>query len=215
MYPGLLNPRRVTLSTVGTGGFYIQQWTFPEHVGTHVDMPGHFHDGGRLVTDFSLAELVMPAVVVDISGRAQSDPDTAVTVDDLRATEEAVGRLPDRGAVLMYSGWDARIGDEGTMRNIGPDGRMHTPGWSPEAIDWLLSNRNVSCIGTDTLSLDTGVTTFDFPVHKAWLPADKLGIEVLANLGKVPRAGWTLVVGVVPLEQGSGGPGRIFAITGG
>jgi len=38
--------------------------------------------------------LIVPAAVIDISGRAKSDADSAVTVDDVKAWEKKHGRLP-------------------------------------------------------------------------------------------------------------------------
>ena len=29
-------------------GYYMQEWRLIEHIGTHVDAPGHFIAGGRL-----------------------------------------------------------------------------------------------------------------------------------------------------------------------
>ena len=43
------------------------------------------------------------------------------------------------------------------------------------------------------------------------LSADRYGIENLANLDQVRPRGATVVVGLVPWGQGSGGPARVFA----
>jgi kynurenine formamidase len=207
------NPRRVPVASAKTpAGYSANQWILAEHSGTHLDAPAHFSAGGRTVADIPLEELVMPAVVIDISARSASDPDTTVTVADLRDFEAAMGRIPQGGAVLVYSGWEARIGDEARFRNLGADGRMHYPGWGPEATEWLLTSRDVRCIGIDTFGLDPG-NSLEFPVHKMWLPEDKLGVEVLANLGALPPTGSTLVIGAIPFEDGSAAPGRIFAMT--
>ena len=211
VYPVFAPPKRVPLSTFdGPLRVYVNQWTFAEHSGTHLDVPSHFGTG-RNVDDFSLEELIMPAVVLDISARAASNAETTVGVADLREFEASVGRIPDGSAVLVYSGWDSKIGDRARYLNIGPDGKMHAPGFSVEAADWLLSNRNVRCLGVDTISLDAA-SSAEYPVHRMWMPEDKLGLEVLANLKALPPIGATLVIGVIPFEKGSGGPGRIFAL---
>ena len=212
VYPAFAPPRRVTLFRNGPPpDAYVNQWTFAEHSGTHVDVPSHFSAKGRNLDDISLEELIMPAVVLDISARAANDADTTVSAADLREFEESVGRIPDGSAVLAYAGWDSRIHDGAKYLNFGPDGKMHAPGFSVEAADWLLSNRNVRCLGVDTISLDAA-SSIDYPVHRMWMPADKLGLEVLANLKALPPIGATLVIGAIPFEKGSGGPGRIFAI---
>jgi kynurenine formamidase len=37
------------------------------------------------------------------------------------------------------------------------------------------------------------------------------GLENLANLDRIPRRGATIMVGLIPYEEGSGGQARIFA----
>lgn len=47
---------------------------------------------------------IAPLTVIDISERAKRDPNTMVTVDDIKAWEKRYGRLQERAAVFMYSG---------------------------------------------------------------------------------------------------------------
>ena len=63
----------------------------------------------------------------------------------------------------------------------------------------------------DTLSLDHGASK-DFAVHYSVLPANKWGIENLANLAKIPEAGPTIFVGLPRVKGASGGPARILAV---
>jgi kynurenine formamidase len=202
-------PRRRTLVTIPANGFYAQEWTFGEHSGTHLDVPGHFHLDGRLVTDLEPWELILPIVVVDISRRAEDDPDAAVTPDDLRRFERKHGRIPKGALVAMDSGWAAKVGDPDEFKG-GPAGAYHFPGFGEDAIDFLLERRKAAAIGVDTMSLDPGNST-TFPVHINWLGADNFGIENLANLDKLPPRGATAIVGVIPWEEGSGGPARVLA----
>jgi kynurenine formamidase len=175
-----------------------------------MDAPGHFTLGGRLSPQITPEELMVPAVVVDISARAAADPDAQVTVDDLKRFERRHGRIPRRSVVCMHSGWEARVGDPVAYRNIGPDGLFHFPGFHVEAVEWLLEKRDIQGIGVDTLSLDFGPSqTFD--VHLLLLGADRYGLENLANLKKIPPRGATIFVGLIPWQDGSGGPCRVIA----
>ena len=202
--------RRSTYVTIEDDGYYMQEWRLVEHTGTHVDAPGHFIAGGRLSTELSLAELITPAVVIDIADRAARDPDTVVTVDDVRAFERRYGRIPRDAAVLMYSGWGAKVGDAAAYRGADADGTLHFPGFSGEATAWLLEHRRIRSLGVDTLSIDPGESE-SFETHLTLLGADRYGLENLANLDRMPRRGATIVVGLLPFEQGSGGQARIFA----
>jgi kynurenine formamidase len=202
-------PSRRTLTTIPADGFYKQEWTFDEHSGTHMDAPAHFVAGGRYTPQLTIGELVLPIVVIDIARRAARDPDTVVTADDLRRFERRHGRIPDGALVAMDSGWAAKIGDEAAYKG-GPPGDYHFPGFGDEAVEYLLERRNAAAIGVDTLSLDNGQST-TFSVHVNWLNADNYGLENLANLDRIPPSGATAVVGVIPWQDGSGGPARVLA----
>jgi kynurenine formamidase len=196
---------RQTVTTIENDGYYMQEWRVLEHIGTHVDAPAHFARRGRSAADLNPAELILPAVVIDIAARAAEQPDTAVTVDDLRDFERRHGRIPDGSAVLMHSGWGARVGDATAYRN-----GMRFPGFGADACAWLLEKRRIRSLGVDTLSVDPGSSeTFD--THVALAGADRYGLENLANLHRLPRAGATIFVGLVPYEDGSGGPARVLA----
>ncbi|MEV6302156.1 cyclase family protein [Actinoplanes sp. NPDC051861] len=201
---------RRTVTTVEDDGYYMQEWRVIEHIGTHVDAPVHFTAGGRTATELLPSELVIPAVVVDIARRARRDADTVVTVEDLRAFERRYGRIPDGAAVLMYSGWGAKVGDADAYRGSDSAGGLHFPGFGAEACEWLLRHRRIRSLGVDTLSIDPGnSSTFD--THLILTGADRYGLENLAGLDRIPAAGATIFVGLVPYEGGSGGQARVLA----
>jgi kynurenine formamidase len=210
MFPGVPRPSKTVHVTVPVDGFYGQIWNFWEHTGTHLDVPAHFVVGGRTTPQLTLDELMAPIAVIDISDRAASNPDTVVTIDDLRRYEKKHGKIKRGSLVAMDSGWDARIGSEAAYRNTDASGTMHFPAWSKDAVDWLVDERRIGAIGVDTLSLDPGNATA-FVAHVALLAANRFGIENLANLSKIPPEGATAFVGVIPWEDGSGGPARVIA----
>lgn len=207
--PGEEASRR-TFVTIEENGYYMQEWRILEHYGTHVDAPGHFTPGGRLSTEIPASELVTPAVVIDIAARAARDPDTTVTVDDVKSFERRHGRIPRDAAVLMYSGWGAKVGDPDAYRGTDAAGVLHFPGFSPEATEWLLRHRRIRSLGVDTLSIDPGnSSTFD--THLILTGADRYGVENLANLHRIPKTGSTIFVGLIPYQEGSGGQARVLA----
>jgi kynurenine formamidase len=204
-------PQRQDLFNYDPDGFYSQLWTFGEHSGTHMDAPGHFVPGARRTPDIKPAELLVPLAVVDISEKAERDPNATVTKGDLRRFERRYGRIERGSFVAMTSGWDAKIGDEAAYKGGDAFPNYNFPGWSEDALRWLLEERDIKGIGVDTMSLDPGNST-TFPVHLLLLGADRYGLENLANLGSVRPKGMTIVVGVVPWEEGSGGPARVMAV---
>lgn len=204
-------PTREPLTTFDPDGFYSQQWTFGEHTATHVDVPGHFAPGQPLVDELDPDTLVAPLVVIDIRRKARRDPDAAVTVDDVRRYERRHGRIPRRSLVCMDSGWDGRADDP--LEFLGGEAfpEYHFPGFSIDAAMWLAQHRDIVGIGVDTASLDPGDSTA-FPVHVEFLATGRYGIEGLANLSSIGRRHRQAVVGVVPWEEGSGGPCRVLAL---
>ena len=197
------------LVTLAKDGYNIYQWTLNEHTGTHMDAPFHFSD--LLTADqIPVSDLLGPLAVVDIRAKAEEDPDALVTPDDLQAWEKSYGELPPGVIVAMLSGWDANVTSD-KFRNADDDGVMHFPGFGLEAIDFLLKEREVKGIMVDTLSLDHGPST-TFDVHYNWLPANKWGMECVANLGELPPFGATVFVGGPKIGGASGGPSRVIAL---
>lgn len=197
------------LVTLAKDGYNIYQWTVQEHTGTHMDAPFHFSDQNT-ADKIPVSDLVGPLAVVDIRAKAEEDPDALVTPEDLQAWEKSYGELPPGAIVAMLSGWDANVATD-KFRNADDDGVMHFPGFGLEAIDFLLKERDVKGIMVDTLSLDNGPST-TFDVHYNWLPANKWGMECVANLGQLPPLGATVFVGGPKIGGASGGPSRVIAL---
>lgn len=189
----------------------INRYTVSDHCGTHFDAPYHISPTGLKTDEVDPANLVVPAVVIDISHKAAQDHAALLTPDDLLAWERQHGRIPDGAAVLMHSGWGARIESASAYVNMDGDGVAHFPGFSLEAANFLLQERKINGIGVDTLSLDHGPAT-NFPVHIAFLPTNRWGLECLVNLAQLPPSGAHLFVGVPKIKGSSGGPTRVLAI---
>ncbi|HEU4324707.1 MAG TPA: cyclase family protein [Roseiflexaceae bacterium] len=211
VFPSFPKFKIETFATFEGAGFYSNVITTVEHCGTHIDAPVHFDPKGIFVDQIPPAQLIAPAVVINIGERAARNPDTVVTPDDLRAWERRYGRIPNGAVVLMASGWGARAGSSERFLNADSGGTMHFPGFGKEAIDFLLTERSIYGIGVDTLSLDQGASS-TFPVHFTLLPAGRWGLEFVANIESIPPNGATLFVGAPRTASGSGGQSRVFAV---
>jgi len=196
---------------VAKDGFFANELTFDEHTGTHMDAPVHFVPNGLTADRLPPEKFVAPLAVVSIEARAAKDADALLTVDDLLAWEKAHGRLPRGAFVAMYSGWDSRVGDAARFLNKDAKGTMHAPGFSEEAARFLVQERDVVGAGVDTLSLDKAEAQ-KFVAHLALLGGGKYAVELIANLGRVPPLGATIVVGAPKHQGASGGPARVFAL---
>lgn len=216
--PGITFPFKATpIATLETMGVAANKWEIHEHLGTQIDAPSHFIAGGMSLEQMPVRNFIAPLAVIDIRDRARRDPDTSVTIEDIKAWETKHGRLPRGAAVFMYSGWDAKVDDAAAFVNMEGTGTigeseptMHFPGFSPQATEFLVSERDVVGIGVDTLSLDPGKDKH-YRAHKVWLAAGKWGVECVANLGQLPASGAMVFVGASKVAGATGGPVRLIA----
>ncbi len=192
-------------------GFYLQRLSLGEHTATHVNAPSHFLPGGAGADDFHADALIMPAVVIDCRADAAADPDFALTPERILRFEALYGTIPPESAVLLWTGWQERWPDPTAYFNPDSAGGMHFPGIGVTAVEWLLEERRVAGFGIDTHGIDPG---FDdtYAAGKRALAAGAVVLENLTNLDQLPPVGATLVVGVLRIARGSGGPAAVLAL---
>lgn len=184
---------------------------FAEHTGTHLDAPNHFVEGQIPVDRLPLQQLFAPAVVLDVRSAVSGNADYQLTTADIDAFEKDHGRIADNAVVFMYTGWDERWNDYDRYKNADEKKVLHFPGFSPDAVKLLVDERSIAGIGVDTLSVDYGMST-DFAVHHIAHGKGKYHLENVANLGNMPGAGAFVIVAPIKVENGTGGPARIFAL---
>jgi kynurenine formamidase len=198
------------------GGYFYASNSFctPEHGGTHFDAPIHFAEGRRTADQVPVRQLIAPAVVIDVSRQASSDPDYRLTLEDVRAWEQRNGRIPQGAIVLLRTGWSTRWPDR--KRYLGDDkpgdaSNLHFPSYGKDAAGFLVKERKVGALGVDTASIDHGPSK-DFIVHQTAAAAEVPGLENLTNLDHLPETGAWLIALPMKIAGGSGGPVRVVAL---
>lgn len=186
-----------------------------EHGGTHLDSPIHFAEGRQTTDQIPLERLVGPAVVVDVSREAASDPDYRVAPRDFTAFEGRHGPIPTSVIVLIRAGWGSRWSDRARYLGTAKTGpravaELHFPGLHPDAARWLVE-RQVRAVGIDTPSIDYGQST-SFDSHQILSAADIPVFENVAHLSAVPPTGTFVIALPMKIRGGSGGPLRIAAV---
>jgi len=194
------------------GVFLPRVGSFP--LARALGLRAHFAHGGATTDKVPVTAGIGPLVRVDVSAQAARDVDYRLSPDDLKAWEATNGRIPPGAIVVMYSGWGTRWPD--AKRYLGTDkagdtANLHFPGFSKEAAEWLVGERDIKAIGVDTPSIDHGPSQ-DFIVHRIINGANKPGFENLANLDRVPPKGATMIALPMKIEGGSGGPLRAIAL---
>ncbi len=200
----------IPMATLKENDVAANSWKIHEHLGTHIDAPNHFIENQKSVDQLDLRDLIVPVVVIDIEEKAFHNSDAELTVDDIKNFENKYGKIPDHACVMMYSGWGKRLGDSSY---IGLDNKhvKHYPGFSTDAIRFLLTNRNIAGIGVDVLSIDPGIDE-NYTGHKTLFAAGKWAVENVANLNKIPKKGATVIVGAPKVGKATGGISRIIAV---
>ncbi len=204
---------------ISKGGWWYasNEFSASEHGGTHADAPIHFAKNGRTMDQIPLEEWIGPAVKIDVTRNCEKNRDYLLSVNEIKRWEEQFGKIPDGAWIIMYTGIGTRhypdkkkvLGTDKTGEAALPE--LSFPGFSVESVEFLLTSRNIRGIAIDTPSIDYGKSK-DFQVHRVLFASDKLALENIANLDKLPESGATLYVIPMLIKQGTGSPARVFAI---
>jgi kynurenine formamidase len=204
---------------VGEAGYWYasNEYSASEHGGTHADAPIHFAENGRTMDQIPLEEWIGPAVKIDVTEKCEKNRDYLLSKEDITNWEEEHGKIPAGAWVIMYTGIDTKyypdkihvLGTEKTGEEALPE--LSFPGFSPESIEFLIKEREFTGIAIDTPSIDYGKSK-NFKVHQVLFAANKLALENIANLDKLPIKGATLYVLPMLIKDGTGAPARVFAI---
>jgi kynurenine formamidase len=192
-------------------GYFSRVITLPEHFSTHVDAPAHFARGRWTVDQIPPERLVAPLVVIDIKAQCRTNPDYQLSMDDVARWERANGRIPAGAVVMANTGWSAKWDSMADYRGADKNGTMHFPGFSLDAVKFLVQARNIFGLGIDTMGVDYGRSE-TYPVHRYTGSMNIYHVENVADLDRAPEVGAVVVVAPAKLKGGSGGPVRVLAL---
>ena len=196
-------------------GGAVQIFTHVGQFGTHLDAPGHFHKGMRLVDAIPVKEFILKGCVINVSKQSATNHDYQVQLADVKAWENDNGPIPAGSFVILRTDWSKRWPDPQAYFNKDKNGQKHYPGWGMEALSYLIKEKKVAAIAHETPDTDSGCTC---GVDKGWPLEDYVlkqniwQIENLNNADKLPPRGFIVVVGVPKGEKATGFPTRVFAI---
>jgi arylformamidase len=196
VFPGDPPPEIREATTLGKDICTVQSIRFNNHIGTHLDGPSHFIEGGMTVDEIPLESLIGRAVILDFTHKGKND---LITKEDLQAHEYLI---PPGSRVLIKTGWDVNFTSEVYFENF--------PCLTREAAEYLVHLR-IRLLGTDTPSPspldDPGQT-----IHKTLLAAGIVILESLKNLSLIDRNQCQIIVLPLPIKDFSGAPCRVVAV---
>jgi kynurenine formamidase len=196
---------------------YWNNFSCGEHAGTHFDAPIHWVSGKDLPNNaldtIEARNFIAAACVIDCSREAAADEDFILTVPRIEQWEREHGRIPPRSWVLFRTDWwKHRPGS--AFPNRREDG-AHTPGPAPEAVRFLLDERDVHGFGVETINTDAGQSrkfSQPNPAHFYMHGRGRYGLQCLCNLDLLPPTGAVIIAAPLKIKEGSGSPLRVLAL---
>lgn len=182
--------------------FKINKILMNAGIGTHIDAPSHMIEGGKNIDDLDLMGLITTCVVIDVSKKV--DENYIITTKDVEEFEKENGIITENSFVIFYTGWEKYWSQKEKYINNHkfPSLDINTA--------LLLLDRNISGIGTDTLSVDTGKD--GFPVHIKILGAGKYLVENIRSASLLPKTGAQIFIAPIKIEGGTEAPVRLFGM---
>jgi kynurenine formamidase len=211
VFPGDPAVQLEPAATLDRDGYYLQRVAFGEQSGTHWAAAAHFEPGDLCADQLDAADFFFPAVVLDCRAAAAEDPDFAVGAREIERWEHSHGRIPARAAVLLLSGYDERWPDAASYLGTDSGGRLHYPGFSAAASHWLIGQRGIGALGTDTMGIDPGADS-TYGANRALMHGHRIHLENLCGLAELPPAGSWIIVGGLRPAAGSGSPATVFGL---
>ena len=176
--------------------YILQTVHVSSHCGTHIEFPYHHNREGLDAGSFPLERLVTPAVLLDFRHKG---PGQAVTLAEL---EQLGNRIRPGDAVLFF--FDC-------ARLYRTERSHERPFLELEAVRWLVFEKRANLVGSDASGLEIkGVP--NQPVHQLLMDNQVPIIEFAANLDRLRRERFTLLVLALPIAGLDSCPVRLVAL---
>jgi arylformamidase len=165
------------------------------HVGTHVEAPLHFLTDGADTAGIPISRMIGPAIVLDFRHKGVSEPITL-------AEMQAAGDIQVGDRVLTMTGRHTQY------RTPQSHDRPYI---TEEAMRWLVEDRKINCLGTDSSGFEVrGVT--NYPNHRLLNQAGIPVIECMANLTQLRHPRIHLIALPIPVVGLDACPIRAIAV---
>ncbi len=171
-----------------------------EHAGTHFDVPYHFKESGRTISDYDLNELFVVTKMFDMTHKK---PLEGIGAKDFAVAAKRRNIVVDPGdGVIVWTGHSENY-------HLRKDFGSHRPFITADGAQWLLQHK-ASMVITDLVGLDEP-KDMTMPIHNALLHGDVCMLQVATNLHELVDGDW--FVGAFPINfvEGTAAPLRAFA----
>ena len=170
-------------------------WSFPNHTGTHIDVPLHFIERGLSIVDFEPSDWIFKKVVLlevpDIK------PGSVITMEEL-------GAIKDCELLLIKTGFEKYRGEEVYWQN--------SPGLHPDVAGGVKTQcPSIRAVGVDFISI-SNLNNRDLgrDAHRAFLDKNIILIEDM-KLSPVQVSPDEVIVAPLMVEASDGAPCTVLA----
>src|SRR5215211_3550033 len=170
----------------------VYMWS---HVGTHVEAPLHFLAAGGDTANIAIEQLMGPAIVLDFRHKGVNE---AIELAEI----QAAGGIEVGDRVLIMTG------RQDQYRTPASHDRPYI---TEEAMRWLVHDRRINCLGTDSSGFDVRGTD-THPNHRILNNAAVPVLECLTNLVELRHQRVYLVALPWPVTGLDACPVRAIAI---
>lgn len=167
VYPGDPSFKTEEIVSIGNdSSFKLDKISMCNHTGTHVDFPAHVIPGGKTSSDYTLEDLIMDGIIIEVPDNSRS-----ITADFVNEVSFAENRC------VLFKTSNSTISKQSPFT----ENYVYI---EPDAAKLLLSKK-VKAVGIDYISVD-GVEDESLPVHQILLSNDVLIVENLELQGIEP-----------------------------
>lgn len=176
--------------------YILSDVTMSSHVGTHIEFPYHHLKEGQDAAEFPMEKLIGEGIVLDFSFKK---PGEAITLDELKAFQREIKK---RDILLIRTDCDKFFLTERWEDQ---------PYISTEGVQWLIEEKQISCLGTDAAGIEVPGTDYQ-PNHVLLFGNGVPMIESMTNLGLLRKERFLIFILPLPIEGLDSSPVRIIAI---
>lgn len=172
------------------GHFHLNELSFGNHTGTHIDFPSHVIQGGKTSSDFSIENLIGSGLIIDVPEHQRS------------VTKQFIENLPIlENDFVFFKTANSKISKHAPFT----DQYVYIELDAAEA----LLMKGVNIVGIDYISVDQ-YESENLPVHHCLLSNDILIVENL-ELGDVPLGRCEIYIMPMKINEMDGLPARVIA----
>ncbi len=216
LYASIIDLSHTVSGSTSQSGSHLKNspsdyFVFDQFAATRLEAPAQVLQSMWSVDQIPSERLVRPMAVIDVHNKVRGNPDYRLSMQDIADWESIHGHIPGGAVVMAATGWDDRWNNSVLYRNLSADGTPHFPGYTLEAVRFLVVARGIVGLGIDSPSTDGGNST-NLSVHRYCAEHSVYHLENVANIARVPETGALAVVTPLKLEKGTGAPVRLLAL---